>query len=80
MTPYTNIETTSTYIIREFNENIDPKYMGVSSLDKSGYRNIYNNLSKTNFIPNYMKKDAGLEFTNKEGDKGKFVVFKKIKE
>jgi quercetin dioxygenase-like cupin family protein len=24
MTPYTNIETTSTHIIREFNENIDP--------------------------------------------------------
>jgi quercetin dioxygenase-like cupin family protein len=24
MKPYTNIKTTSTYIIREFNENIDP--------------------------------------------------------
>ena len=24
MTPYTDIETTDTYIIREFNENIDP--------------------------------------------------------
>jgi hypothetical protein len=24
MTPYTNIEITDTYIIREFNENIDP--------------------------------------------------------
>ena len=24
MTPYTDIETTDTYIIREFNENVDP--------------------------------------------------------
>ena len=24
MTPYTNIEVTDKYIIREFNENIDP--------------------------------------------------------
>jgi hypothetical protein len=77
---YIKILSTMYKIILDLAENEKPKYIGISSLDKSGYRNIYNNLSKTNFIPNYMKKDAGLEFINKEGDKGKFVVFKKIKE
>ena len=77
---YIRILSTMYKIILDFAEKEKPKYIGVSSLDKSGYRNIYNNLSKTNFIPNYMKKDAGLEFTNREGDKGKFVVFKKIEE
>lgn len=76
---YIKILSTMYKIILDFAEKEKPKYMGVSSLDKSGYRNIYNNLSKTNFIPNYIKKDAGLEFTNKEGDKGKFVVFKNLK-
>jgi hypothetical protein len=77
---YIRILSTMYKIILDFAEKEKPKYMGISSLDKSGYRNIYNNLSKTNFIPNYTKKDAGLEFTNREGDKGKFIVFKKIEE
>ena len=65
-------------IILDFVENKKPKYIGISSLDKSGYGNIYNNLSKTNKIPGYTRKDAGLDFITKSGDKGKFVVLKKI--
>jgi hypothetical protein len=74
---YIKILSTMYKIILDFAEKEKPKYIGISSLDKSGYRNIYNNLSKTNNIPNYLRKDAGLEFTSKSGDKGKFVVLKR---
>jgi hypothetical protein len=67
-------------IILDFVEKEKPKYIGISSLDKSGYWNIYNNLAKTNKIPDYSRKEAGLDFTTKSGDKGKFVVLKRIED
>ena len=60
-----------------FVEKEKPEYIGISSLDKSGYGNIYNNLTKTNKLPGYSRKDAGLDFITKSGEKGKFIVLKK---
>jgi hypothetical protein len=37
----------------------------------------YNNLTKTNQLPDYSRKDAGLDFTSKSGEKGKFIVLKR---
>jgi hypothetical protein len=75
---YIKILSTMYKIILDFVENKKPKYIGISSLDKSGYQNIYNNLTKTNKIPGYSRKDAGLDFITKSGNKGKFVVLKRI--
>ena len=74
------IKTLSTMykVILNLAEEAQPEYIGISSLDRSGYRNIYNNLTKTNKIPGYIRKDAGLDFKNKEGDTGKFIVLKKL--
>jgi len=74
---YIKILSTIYKIILDFIKNEKPDYIGISSLDKSGYNNIYNNLTKTNKIPGYSRKDAGLSFTTKSGDKGKFIVLKK---
>ena len=75
---YIKILSTIYKIILDFTESIKPEYIGISSLDKSGYWNIYNNLTKTNKIPGYSRKDAGLDFTSKSGDTGKFVILKRI--
>jgi hypothetical protein len=75
---YIKILSTIYKIILDFTESIKPKYIGISSLDKSGYRNIYNNLTKTNKIPGYSRKNAGLDFTSKSGETGQFIVLKRI--
>jgi hypothetical protein len=75
---YIKILSTIYKIILDFIQSQKPKYIGISSLDKSGYRNIYNNLTKTNKIPGYIRKDAGLDFTTRSGEIGQFVVLKKI--
>jgi len=74
---YIKILSTIYKIILNFIEKEKPKYIGISSLDKSGYWNIYNNLTKTNKLPGYSRKDVGLDFTTKSGDKGKFIVLKR---
>ena len=74
---YIKILSTMYKIILDFIQSQKPEYIGISSLDKSGYWNIYNNLTKTNRIPGYSRKEAGLDFTTKSGDKGKFIVLKK---
>jgi hypothetical protein len=74
---YIKILSTIYKIILNFIKTEKPDYIGISSLDKSGYNNIYNNLTKTNKIPGYSRKDSGLPFTTKSGDKGKFIVLKK---
>jgi hypothetical protein len=74
---YIKILSTMYKIILDFIQNQKPEYIGISSLDKSGYWNIYNNLTKTNRIPGYSRKEAGLDFTTKSGDKGKFIVLKR---
>lgn len=74
---YIKILSTMYKILLDFVEKEKPEYIGISSLDKSGYRNIYNNLTKTNTLPGYSRKDAGLDFVSKSGEKGKFIVLKK---
>jgi len=74
---YIKILSTMYKILLDFVEQEKPEYIGISSLDKSGYRNIYNNLTKTNKLPGYSRKDAGLDFISKSGEKGKFIVLKK---
>ena len=75
---YIKILSTMFKIILDFAKEQKPEYIGISSLDKSGYGNIYNNLTKTNKIPGYSRKDAGLDFKTKLGDKGQFVVLKRV--
>lgn len=74
---YIKILSTMYKILLDFVEQEKPEYIGISSLDKSGYKNIYNNLTKTNKLPGYSRKDAGLDFVSKSGEKGKFIVLKK---
>jgi hypothetical protein len=68
-------------IIVDFIEVYRPGYVGLSSLDNKGYKNyhtVYNNLAdnKSNRIPGYFKKDAGLDFSSPQGT-GKIVVLKR---
>lgn len=74
---YIKILSTMYKIILDFVENVKPEYIGISSLDDSGYWNIYNNLIKTNPLHGYSRKDAGLDFKNRDGKTGKFIVLKK---
>jgi hypothetical protein len=74
---YIKILSTIYKIILDFTKEEKPEYIGISSLDESGYGNIYNNLTKTNKLPGYSRKDAGLNFTSKSGEKGKFIVLKR---
>ena len=76
---YIKILSTMYKIILDFTEEEKPEYIGISSLDESGYGNIYNNLTKTNKIPNYSRKDAGLQFKDKDGKTGKFIILKRNK-
>ena len=77
---YIKILSTIFKIILNFAKKEKPKYIGISSLNKSGYGNIYNNLSKTNKIPGYTRKNAGLDFTTKSGETGQFIVLKKTED
>lgn len=74
---YIKILSTIYKIILDFTEKEKPEYIGISSLDESGYGNIYNNLTKTNKIPGYFRKDAGLQFKDKDGKNGKFIILKR---
>ena len=74
---YIKILSTMYKIILDFIKNIKPEYIGISSLDESGYWNVYNNLTKTNQIPGYSRKDVGLQFKDKSGKTGKFIVLKR---
>ena len=74
---YIKILSTMYKIILDFIENVKPEYMGISSLDNSGYWNIYNNLIKSNPLSGYSRKDAGLSFTNRNGQSGKFIILKR---
>jgi sugar-specific transcriptional regulator TrmB len=74
---YIKILSTIYKIILDFTKEEKPEYIGISSLDESGYGNIYNNLTKTNKLPGYSRKDSGLDFTSKSGEKGKFIVLKR---
>jgi quercetin dioxygenase-like cupin family protein len=61
MKPYINIETTSTYIIREFNENIDP-------IELKWHRDL--NARKITVLNGegwYFQRDNELPFELKEG-------------
>jgi hypothetical protein len=74
---YIKILSTIYKIILDFTKEIKPEYIGISSLDESGYWNVYNNLTKTNQIPGYSRKDVGLQFKDKTGKTGKFIVLKR---
>jgi hypothetical protein len=78
---YIKILSTMYKIIVDFIEVYRPGYVGLSSLDNEGYKNyhtVYNNLAdnKSNRIPGYFKKDAGLDFSSPQGT-GKIVVLKR---
>lgn len=74
---YIKILSTMYKIILDFIETVKPEYIGISSLDDSGYWNIYNNLIKSNPLLGYSRKDAGLNFTNRNGQSGKFIILKR---
>jgi len=75
---YIKILSTMYKIILDFAQSQKPEYIGISSLDKSGYWSIYNSLIKTNKLPGYSRKEAGLNFNTKSGGgKGKFIVLKR---
>jgi hypothetical protein len=74
---YIKILSTMYKIIVNLIKSQNPEYIGISSFDKSGYWNIYNNLTKTNPIDGYSRKDSALTFKNKNGDTGKFIVLKR---
>lgn len=74
---YIKILSTMYKIILDFTQEEKPEYIGISSLDESGYGNIYNNLTKTNPIPGYSRKDAGIQFKDREGKTGKFIVLRR---
>jgi hypothetical protein len=74
---YIKILSTMYKIILDFTQNISPEYIGISSLDESGYWNVYNNLTKTNQIPGYSRKDVGLQFKDRNGKNGKFIILKR---
>jgi len=77
---YIKILSTMYKIIVDFINIKSPEYIGISSLDKSGYWKIYNNLVKTNKLKGYNRKNSGLTFRNKQGDTGKIIILKKNKE
>ena len=74
---YIKILSTMYKIILDFTQDESPEYVGISSLDESGYWNVYNNLIKTNQIPGYSRKDVGLQFKDKDGKNGKFIILKR---
>lgn len=78
---YIKILNTMYKIILDFAKEVEPEYIGISSLDNEGsknYHTVYANLTnnKSNNIPGYFRKDANLEFNTPQG-KGRFVVLKR---
>jgi len=79
---YVRVLNTMYKIIKDFINEYNPEYVGISSMDNDyskNYHNIYANLVKNNNIPGYFKKDNNLLFTNKDGNKGRIIVLKKSK-
>ena len=72
---YIKILSTMYKIIKDFTQEYEPKYVGIASIDDSGYWSIYNRLTKTNKIPGYNRVNSGLPF-NMDGVKGKMIVLK----
>jgi hypothetical protein len=78
---YIKILNTMYKIILDFAEEVEPEYIGISSMDNGSsknYHNVYANLTdnKFNRIPGYSRKDVSLEFDTLNG-KGRFVVLKR---
>ena len=78
---YIKILNTMYKIILDFAEEVEPEYIGISSMDNGSsknYHNVYANLTdnKFNRIPGYSRKDVSLEFDTPNG-KGRFVVLKR---
>ena len=76
---YIKILNTMYKIILDFAREAEPEYIGISSLDNKdnkNYHTVYNNLTKSNNIPGYIRKNANLEFETPNG-KGRFVVLKR---
>ena len=74
---YIKILSTIYKVLINFTETMQPEYIGISALDKSGYLNIYNDLTKSNPISGYSRKTVGLDFKTKSGDTGRFIVLKR---
>ena len=69
-------------IILNFVSKEKPNYIGISNIEGSGYGNVYNDLTKTNKLPGYSRKDAKVNFITKDSENrninGSFVVLKKV--
>jgi hypothetical protein len=74
---YIKILSTLYKVVLDFLKKEQPTYFGISALDKSGYWNVYNQLTKQNQIPGYSRKDAGLKFTTNSEETGKMVILRK---
>ena len=79
---YIKILSTMYKIILDFVSKEKPNYIGISDIEGSGYGNVYNNLTKTNKLPGYSRKDAKVNFITKDSENrninGSFVVLKKV--
>ena len=78
---YLKILSTMYKVILDFADEIKPNYIGIASMNNDGsknYHTVYNNLTKSNSIPGYTRKDANLEFNTPQG-KGRFIVLKRVK-
>ncbi|MBC8303785.1 MAG: hypothetical protein H8E55_49500 [Pelagibacterales bacterium] len=74
---YIKILSTMYKVILDFVEREEPDYLGLVALDKAGYWNIYNQLTKHNDIPGYYRKDPALNLSTKSNGKGKIIVLKR---
>ncbi len=78
---YIRILNTMYKIILDFINKEKPNYIGISSFDNDfsrNYHTVYNNLSRHNGIPGYIRKNSNLEFETDKGEKGRFIVFKRV--
>jgi hypothetical protein len=75
---YIKILSTMYKVLFNFADKVKPEYIGISSMNESGYWNIYNTLTKTNILPGYSRKNSSLRF-NIDGSRGKMIVLKKNK-
>ena len=76
---YIKILNTMYKVILDFVKEVEPEYIGISSLDNNkNYHMVYANLTdnKFNRIPGYFRKDVNLPFNTPES-KGRFVVLKR---
>ena len=76
---YIKILNTMYKVISDFAKEIKPEYIGISSMDNDNsknYHTVYNNLTKSNNIEGYVRKNSNLEFETPQG-KGRFIVLKR---